>query len=95
MNKGTINNWSLQSRSGGMCIVGTSEGHPDAMFEDGSPIRTSVLVEVDPEAETVTTQSGSVYKLGTVDPAYELAFPNAHARFFISAKEGILDRYHH
>jgi len=37
---------------------------------DGHPVQTSAIVATDPVHRTVTTRSGSVYRLGEIDPEY-------------------------
>ncbi len=43
-------------------------------------ITTSPIIAVNPVQGTVLTHSGSLYELGTVDPDYEAAYPNARNR---------------
>lgn len=57
-------------------LHGEVYGH--AMFPDGASITTSPMVSR--RGDIVTTQSGSEYELGDVNPAYEAAYPNARER---------------
>jgi len=50
----------------GMKIVGLLVDHP--LHPDGKRIKTSRVVSA--TGRTVRTQSGSVYELGDIDPAY-------------------------
>jgi hypothetical protein len=59
------------------CLQGLVYGHPE--FPDGETVTTSIIKEVTVEGHIVT-KSGSTYELGEVDPAYELAYPNARQR---------------
>ena len=59
-------------------LTGDVYDHPK--FEDGRYIETSTVVEI--RTGTITTESGSVYTLGDVDPDYEARYPNARARLF-------------
>lgn len=61
-------------------LSGKVYGHP--RFEDGHDIVTSHIVSIDAVNHTVTTNSGSVYELGTVDPEWEKQFPDAANRFW-------------
>jgi adenine C2-methylase RlmN of 23S rRNA A2503 and tRNA A37 len=49
-------------------VDGTVYDHPT--YPDGKGIVTSHIVEVDEDNQIVTTNSGTVYKLGTVEPKY-------------------------
>lgn len=49
-------------------------------FNDGDIITTSAIINT--KEGNVYTKSGSIYKLGCVDPDYEEAFPNAYYRLF-------------
>ncbi|HMN10951.1 MAG TPA: hypothetical protein PKD55_01350 [Bellilinea sp.] len=48
------------------CLAGTVYDHPD--FEDGESIVTSPIREV--HGRVIKTQSGSLYKLGRINPEY-------------------------
>lgn len=88
--QGTINNWSLQRLHGNMCVVGLTFEHPGK--EDGTSICTGSVRLVDPETESVITVSNSQYHLGTVDPDYERAYPNARNHLFpTAAGNGLTD----
>lgn len=78
----TLNNWSVtctsfnpylppEAQSYG--LQGVVSGH--ATFPDGAHITTSSVKSV--KGVEVTTASGSIYTLGTVDPRYEELFPDA------------------
>ena len=86
-----LENWSVCS-TGDMytppelrrpVLQGQVYGHPN--FEDGAPLTSSYIVKM--EGELVVTRSGSKYELGTVDPEWEKAFPNAAERFKSSFDE--------
>jgi len=66
-------------------LHGTVYGHPK--HDDGKRIATSSIQKIDPVAKTVTTRSGSVYELGTVDPEWEAQFPDAANRFWNNSSE--------
>lgn len=87
----TLNNWSICAAGLNpyqapetieQCLQGNVFGNP--RFNAGDHITTTGIVSVDPEKDLVITRSGSVYKLGTIDPAYEDQFPDAKARLFAS-----------
>ena len=82
MHKGKINSWSLQPRGDGMCVCGLAQDNPDPQWPDGQVIRTSVVRNHQLEGDkiTVITNSGNEYLLGTVDPDYEAAYPDAKQR---------------
>ena len=50
----------------GLCLAGEVSGHP--RFDDGEAVRTSRVVSI--EGRVVSTVSGSVYQLGTIDPLF-------------------------
>jgi len=80
-----LENWSIQhgaynAPEQGSYFIGEVYGHPTR--PDGRRVHTSMIVEVDPETETVRTHSGSIYKLGVADPDYEAVYPNAWERVF-------------
>ena len=92
----TINNWSIKQRRGNSpdpykapeqllfpCLSGIVENHP--RFPPNSSIYTSriIKVEIKKGEKIITTQSGSQYKLGTVNPDYEKLYPNAKERIQI------------
>lgn len=63
-------------------LQGNAYGHP--RFEDGDPVNTSRIVEVNDRGDykEVTTRSGSVYALykEDVDPECEREYPNYYER---------------
>lgn len=84
-----LENWCVTSRTidpykapeqGAKCLGGNAYGHP--RFEDGHPVTTSPIIKVDPDTRQVTTKSGSVYVLGSIDPRYLEEYPDAENRFF-------------
>jgi len=50
----------------GICLRGMVYGH--SRFENGDAVRTSVVVKV--EGRKVFTRSGSVYRLGRINPGF-------------------------
>lgn len=71
----TLEQWSTCYASGdiydapevrGTCLNGIVTDHP--RFDGSSKVTTTRVVEVN--GRIVTTRSGSVYKLGTIDPEY-------------------------
>jgi len=66
-------------------LYGEVYGHP--RFADGKCVRTSRIVSKTEYGEVVT-ESGSVYRLGAVNPAYELKFPGAEERLLESLEVG-------
>lgn len=50
----------------GLCLFGKVSGHP--RFVDGEVVRTSRIESI--EGRVVSTVSGSVYRLGTIDPLF-------------------------
>ncbi len=59
----------------------------DPRFEDGARIDISAIDCID--RDEIVTCSGRRFQLGTVDPEYEKAFPNAKQRLLDSlAKRG-------
>lgn len=61
-------------------LQGTVYGHPK--HDDGKVLVTSSIQKIDPVGRTVTTRSGSVYELGSVNPEWEAQFPDAENRFW-------------
>jgi hypothetical protein len=84
----TLNNWSVAKEQDPYLapecrrsiLQGQVTDHPD--FDDGSRIWTSPIIKL--HGEQILTASGSLYTLGTIDPAYEEAFPGARERLFTS-----------
>lgn len=70
-----INNWYLSGTGGPytapelrqIFLVGDAFGHP--RHEDGKKVSTTPIVKV--QGKTVHTRSGSIYRLGTIDPGYK------------------------
>jgi hypothetical protein len=80
-----IENWSLvaplySAPEEGGYIKGNVYDNPK--FPDGHHVVTSAVVNIDPIAKTVTTRSGSVYKLGAVDADWDKEYPDAENRFW-------------
>jgi hypothetical protein len=70
-----IHNWKTVASVGspyqapetiGLCLKGDVYGHEG--FRDGDSVRTSRVVEI--KGRIVYTVSGSVYKLGRIDPKF-------------------------
>jgi len=85
-----LENWSLQHGAYeapelGCHLLGNVFGHPTR--PDGRCVRTSSIIHINVEEETVTTHSGSIYKLGEPEPGYEALFPNVKERVFAMANE--------
>lgn len=80
-----LENWST---CGYNQLQGEVFGNPK--FPDGQLIITSAVKAID--GEIVISSSGSHYELGTVDPKYEAAFPEARYRFFLSRGFDIFKR---
>lgn len=63
-------------------LQGNAYGHP--RFEDGDPVSTSSIVEINDRGDykEATTRSGSVYGLykEDVDPECEIEYPNYYER---------------
>jgi hypothetical protein len=53
----------------GKCLVGEVFGHP--RFPDGSKVQTGQLIDLDLNSNRASTESGSEYSLGKMDPSYE------------------------
>ena len=76
-----LENWSVVGNSDPYAapelasnyLSGNVYGHPS--FTDGDPVTTPPIVSV--TDGVVHTASGSEYRLGDIDPDYELAYPNA------------------
>jgi len=62
-------------------LVGDVYGHPT--FPDGHTISVSTPVSSDGN-NTITTKSGSMYKLGKVNPDYEKSYSGAKQRLINS-----------
>jgi hypothetical protein len=63
------------------CLHGEVFDHP--RFEDGHRVTTS-SIRGKTETGEVVTHSGSIYDLGQIDEAYEVAFPGARKRLLDS-----------
>ena len=71
-----MENWSTSLRGSPydppelmiLTLVGQVYGHKEERHYDGKWIRTSEIVKV--EGRTLTTGSGSVYHLGSIDPKF-------------------------
>lgn len=69
-----LDNWSVKGNASpytapecySLCLTGTVTGHP--RFADGDVIRTSSIK--DAKGRFVHTNSGSIYKLGKINPKY-------------------------
>ena len=70
-----LHNWKTVASNGspyrapetiGLCLKGDVYGHEK--FRNGDCVRTSRVTEV--KGRTVFTMSGSVYKLGRIDPLF-------------------------
>lgn len=81
-----INNWSIVHKLDNpytapecrvQCLAGLVEGYSGSVTTSG--------IEGAREGKIVTRNT--VYTLGTIDPGYEAAYPNAKERFFNTAKE--------
>lgn len=86
MKNKTIENWSLCFANDSVylapelrviCVQGTSYNHPS--IPDGDWIRTSGIVAYNESLDLFTTETGSSYRLGKIDPQYEILFPDALA----------------
>jgi hypothetical protein len=86
MKQRTIEKWSLCFTNDSpyiapemrlVCFQGTSYNHPT--INDGDWIRTSGIVKYDEVLDLFTTETGSVYKLGEIDPQYAKLYPEALA----------------
>ncbi len=66
-----------------LSLQGQVFGHP--RFDDGQYITTSSIDKKNDKDEVITV-SGSVYKLGRVDPSYEERFPDARKRLLGSLR---------
>lgn len=85
-----LKNWYVFQRGGDFqapelrasCLHGNAYGHP--RFDDGSPVNTSRIVNVEDKGEykAVTTISGSVYHCykEDVDPGAEERYPGYFER---------------
>jgi hypothetical protein len=89
-----LENWSFTVRgcdpytppeAGEPVLQGNVYGHSNPKHHDGKFIVTSRLKGK--RNGLVVTQSGSEYELGTVDPNYEKAFPNAKERLLTQLKD--------
>ena len=84
----TLNNWSVAKEQDlylapecrRSILQGWVTDHPN--FDDGSLIWILPIIKL--HGEQILTASGSLYTLGTIDPAYEEAFPGARERLFAS-----------
>lgn len=50
----------------GNCLHGKVYGHP--LIEDGHRVHTSIIKKI--EGDIVTTQTGTLYRLGEINPCY-------------------------
>ena len=82
-----INNWAVVTKDPYLApelqhshLNGNVENHPK--HEKGKLIITTPIVGL--IGDYIVTKSGSIYELGTIDPAYENVFPNAKERLFVS-----------
>lgn len=88
----TLDNWSLVYRDPidpytapelvRPCLSGKVSG--DTRFKDGEVITTGTLVWR--RGDVIATKR-TLYRLGTVDPGYEAAFPNARERLLAAITE--------
>lgn len=88
----TLDNWSLVYRDPvdpytapelvRPCLSGRPTGHP--RLKDGEIITTGTLVW---RRGNVIATKRTLYRLGTIDPAYEAAFPGARERLYVAMPE--------
>ena len=74
-----LDNWSWNGKS----LQGIISNSP--LHKAGKFVTTSSVVGIN--GKLIETRSGTLYKLGTVDPNYEALYPNARERMFKSIRE--------
>lgn len=81
-----LNNWGVVYLSNDPYLAPELRGQALCGFrEDGKSVTTSRIIGKTSDG-CIITHSGSIYKLGDVDPVYEEMFPNAQERFVTSLK---------
>lgn len=84
--KPRIDNWSISSNDNGFTaperikyyVHGYVYGHPN--FNDGDPVTTAYILELDVERRYVKTKSRE-YELGTINPDYQKFLEKSGSRY--------------
>ncbi|NUB11262.1 hypothetical protein GAY28_00250 [Azospirillum brasilense] len=75
-----INDWRLIQTEANAVLIGRVSGRPRT--PNGAVVVTSPVVQLDEDAGTATTRSGTIYRLGTPWPADE-ALPDGYRRALV------------
>ena len=83
-----LKNWSITTKdpyippeASKRYLQGNVYGH--CRKEDGTFVRTSSIKKINSKDRMIITSSGSIYKLGEIDPEYEKLYPGAEKMLFL------------